>query len=180
MHPPGLRGTLNSVTSVLREERGDGDVRSGRDGREDTISRGCWSSPEPGGSLEGTPSEPPEGGSPVHTLPSCFWPPGHEGIQSCRFKPLTLSSFVTAAMVPPNRKCTGEVWVHGAPLDESPRMGHPKPLLEGRPRNKRPELFITAGKPENKEGKVATRCRQKREKCCISHFCLFCHPDGDQ
>ena len=53
MHPPGLRGTLNSVTSVLREERGDGDVRSGRDGREEATSRGCWSSPEPGGSLEG-------------------------------------------------------------------------------------------------------------------------------
>ena len=86
MHPPGLRGTLNSVTSVLREERGDGDVRSGRDGREDTTSRGCWSSPESGGSLEGTPSEPPEGGSPVHTLPSC------SGLQAMRESSPVVSS----------------------------------------------------------------------------------------
>lgn len=56
-------------------------------------------------------------------MTSCFWPPGHEGFQSCRFKPLTLWSFVTAAIAPPNRKCPGEVWVHGAPPDEPARMG---------------------------------------------------------
>lgn len=139
----------------------------------------CWSSPESGGSLEGTPSEPAEGGSPVHTSPSCFWPPGHEGIQSCRFKPLTLCSFVTAAIVPANRKCTGEVWVHGAPPDESHRMGQTQNRFWRADQGIR-GLSCSSGKPENKEGKVATRHRQKCEKCCISHFCLFCHPDGDQ
>ena len=46
------------MASVLREERGEGDVRTGRDGREAATSRGTLALTRIWGSLEGTPQSP--------------------------------------------------------------------------------------------------------------------------